>query len=264
TGDIEWRQDTEAAGVSAATVFQDLVYVTTRKGDAFAIDPSNGRIQWQIGGPESGSNGTQTPAPAVTDKWALFPLGTGEVYSTFRRGGIRNWTSSVSGRRLGLAVGQINDLTGGPVVSGTKVFVGNAAGRTVALDLETGDRLWTAQEGVASRIIASGGSLFFVNDLNALVRLSAADGSVIWRQDLPRYTRENPRRWDGIFVHYGPVLAGGRLTVASSDGMLRSFDPRTGALVGSIEIGAAAAAPPSVANGTLYVLTTNGKLTAFR
>ena len=34
----------------------------------------------------------------------------------------------------------------------------------------------------------------------------------------------------GIYAHYGPVLAGGRLWVASSDGVLRGFEPVTGAL----------------------------------
>ncbi|MGB1006987.1 MAG: hypothetical protein ACPGVX_07405, partial [Thalassobaculaceae bacterium] len=34
-----------------------------------------------------------------------------------------------------------------------------------------------------------------------------------------------------VYAHYGPVLAGGRLVVASSDGVLRFFTPESGALV---------------------------------
>lgn len=264
TGAIAWQQDLEAAGISPATVSQGLVYVTTRKGDAFALSPETGRIEWQISGPESVSNLAHAPAPTVTNKWALFPMGTGEVYSTFRRGGLRNWTSSVSGRRLGVAANQISDLVGGPLVSGERVFVGNNTGRTVALDLGTGDRIWTANEGVSSRMVTGGGSLFVVNDRNELLRLSQSDGSVIWRQPLPRYNHENPRKRDGIIVHFGPVLAGGQLIVASSDETLRFFDPATGAITRRVALPDAAAAAPSVAGGALYVLTTDGKLSAFR
>ena len=69
---------------------------------------------------------------------------------------------------------------------------------------------------------------------------------------------------DSIHAHYGPVLAGGRLHVASSDGMLRSFDPASGALVGQAQIPGGAATAPVVAGQTLYVVSRDGQLHAFR
>ena len=59
-------------------------------------------------------------------------------------------------------------------------------------------------------------------------------------------------------------VAGGRVRVASSDGLLRSFDPKNGALVGSVEIPDGATTAPAVAGGVLYVVSTKGELHAFR
>jgi outer membrane protein assembly factor BamB len=76
--------------------------------------------------------------------------------------------------------------------------------------------------------------------------------------------RRPQRRRDAAFANHGPVLAGGRLIVASSDGFLRSFDPASGDLVSQTEIRGGATTRPVVANGTLYVVSTNGVLHAYR
>ncbi|MDH5529511.1 MAG: PQQ-binding-like beta-propeller repeat protein, partial [Paracoccaceae bacterium] len=67
-----------------------------------------------------------------------------------------------------------------------------------------------------------------------------------------------------IFAHFGPVLAGGRLVIASSDGLIRSIDPASGAVISTLEMAGGAASAPVVAGRTLYVVTQNGQLHAFR
>ena len=60
------------------------------------------------------------------------------------------------------------------------------------------------------------------------------------------------------------MLAGGRLIVASSDGVIRQFDPTSGAPLGDIALPGGAASNPVVAGGTLFVVTKRGQLAAFR
>ena len=103
-----------------------------------------------------------------------------------------------------------------------------------------------------------------VTDEADLVRLDAATGGVIWRVDLPYYTDSRVKKQDRIYSHFGPVLAGGRLFVASSDGVLRAFDPASGRLVGQGDIPGGAASAPVVAGQTLYVVSRAGQLHAFR
>ena len=52
--------------------------------------------------------------------------------------------------------------------------------------------------------------------------------------------------------------------MASSDGVMRGFDPVSGDLVSSIDIPSGAASQPVIVDGVLYVLSQNGQLHAYR
>ena len=64
--------------------------------------------------------------------------------------------------------------------------------------------------------------------------------------------------------HYGPIIAGNQLIIASSDAYMRFYDPKTGEQRNKLKIKAGATTNPIVANGTLYLITQDGKLRAFR
>lgn len=265
TGATLWVQDLDAPGTSAPTVFGDLLYVVGRDSTAWAIETDNGRVRWQISGTPSVSAFSGGAGAATNGEIVVFPFDSGEIVGAFPQGGLQRWSSSVSGARVGAAGAAVTDIAGDPVISGNTVYVGNASGRTAAIDVFSGDRIWTATEGAVSPVWPAGGSVFLINDINELMRLNSADGSVIWRTALPDFIDtgvfSKKRR---VFAHYGPVLAGGRLIVASSDGQVRAFDPRSGALVSAVALPGGAAAQPAVAGGTLYVVTKAGKLVAFR
>ncbi|MCA3557170.1 MAG: PQQ-binding-like beta-propeller repeat protein, partial [Rhodobacter sp.] len=123
---------------------------------------------------------------------------------------------------------------------------------------------WAAIEGATAAVAVGGGSVFMVNDEARLLRLDAATGNVIWQVELPYFVNYRPNRRKAIFAHYGPILAGGRVVVASSDGLLRFFSPVDGSLSGSLEIPGGAAASPVAAGGVIYVVGTEGQLHAFR
>ena len=178
--------------------------------------------------------------------------------------GEQAWAASVAGQRLGRASSVLTALGGGPIVANNRIYAGSFAGRAAAFDATTGQSIWSADEGVAGPLWFAGGSLFFVSDRNQLLRLDAATGETIWVRNLPNFTRERIRRRKSVFVHHGPILAGGRLMIASDDGNLRQFDPVSGALAGSIVLPDGAAVAPVVAGRTLFVVTEGGQLVALR
>jgi outer membrane protein assembly factor BamB len=265
TGGQIWRQDLNAPGSGAPTVLGNLVYVVGRDSRAWALDTSDGRIQWSIDSIPSVANFSGGAGVAATSEVAVFPFPSGEVVGAFPQGGLRRWSSVIAGERLGSAAGAAaTDIAADPVIDGGTVYVGNVSGRVVAMSLATGDRLWTATEGATSPVLPFGGSVFLMNDLGELVRLDASDGSVIWRVGLGGFEETRERRQRTRFVNYGPILAGGRLIVASSQGVLRQFDPTSGSLLGEVALPGGAASHPVVAGGALYVVNQNGELLAFR
>ncbi|MFP4405929.1 PQQ-binding-like beta-propeller repeat protein [Rhodosalinus sp.] len=264
TGAIRWDQKLDATGTGDPVYRDGLVYLVAGDTTAWAIEADTGRIRWQNDGVGDVRNVAGGPAPAFSDELVIFGYGSGELQAVFPQGGFPRWSSFVAGRREGTAMGLVGDITGGPVIDEGRVFAANAAGRIVAFDLENGERLWTADDGAFDLIWSAGGSIFLVSDRNELLRLDASDGSRIWGVELPRYADERPRRRAAILPQYGPVVAGGRLVVAGADEVIRVFDPQSGELVQTVPLPGGATTTPVVAGGTLYVVTKDGQLRAFR
>lgn len=260
TGQPRWTQDLDAPGSSSPTILGDLVLLVARDSRAWALEAGTGRIRWQVQGLPSTATYAGGAGVAARGDVVVLPHPSGEVRGVFPQGGLVRWTTVVAGsRRNSAAAFGATDIGGDPVLVGSTAYVGNVSGRTAAIGVENGATLWSIPEGAVSPVWPAGDSLFLVNDLGELLRVDAANGAVIWRVALPRAERRR-----GVTAFHGPILAGGRLIVGSSDNGLLQVDPASGALLGSVALPAGAASAPVVAGGTLYVVTEDGRLNAFR
>lgn len=265
TGTQAWRQEFDAAAAGAPLVSGGTVYAMTRDDRAWAVDAGNGRVDWTFDGTKTvaGVLGSGTPALAG-DGTLILPFASTELVGVGLDGAAK-WVGVVAGQRLGAVYARITDITGDPVVSGGTVYAGNPSGRTVALDATSGEQIWFAEDGAMSAVTIAGGSVFAVTDRNEIVRLDAATGDRIWGTDLPFFVRENKtKKRKAIYAHFGPILAGGQLWVASTDEVLRAFDPESGAPVRTVALPGGAATSPVVAGGVMYVVNAKGQLLAFR
>lgn len=264
SGALRWQQRLEATGSGVPTISDGLIYLVAGDDTGWAVRTQDGRIAWRIDATPSVANVLGAPAPAMAGQYVIFAFGSGDLVGAFRRGGLRRWGASVSGQRPGFAASRIGDLTGAPVVVGSRVYVGNFSGRIAAFDIDSGDRIWTAREGALGPVWPAGDSVFAITDRNQLVRFDAGSGEIVWAVDLPGFVRDKPRKRGAVHAHYGPILAGGRVIVASNDGLLRFFSPDDGSLTGTVAVPGGATTAPVVAGNTLYVVGTKGELHAFR
>lgn len=263
TGAVVWRQRLGTV-LGAPSVSGGLVYVVGRNSEAWAIAAEDGRLRWRIPSTAAPAVLVGGAAPAVADGRVVFPFPSGELASVLAQTGVTIWNSFVVGGRLGTAYATLNDITSDPVVIGGTIYTGNQSGRVVAIDTRSGRTLWQASEGAYSPVLVAGGSVFFVSDRNELIRLDADSGARIWGSELPLFEANRERRRKAVFGHYGPILAGGRLVVASGDGVIRLFAPDTGALSGTLALRGGAASHPIVVGDTLLVVSTEGRLHAYR
>ena len=265
SGAVAWRQRVDAPVVGAPAVDGGVVYVTGRDASAWAIDADNGKVIWQAFGAPAKSGWLGSAAPTVGERAVFFPSNAGDLMAVLKPGGgTAVWHASVAGKRLGRAYAYSADVTGDAALVGGTIYAGTGAGRTVAIEAGSGKQIWGVNEGAMGPIAIGGGSLFMVNDEARLVRMDAANGDVIWSVEMPYFEAEKIKKRRAITAHYGPVLAGGRLWVASSDGKLSGFSPTDGAMTYQTTIPGGAASQPAVAGGVLYVITGKGQLVAFR
>ncbi len=268
SGGTIWRNSLSAPVRAAPAVRDGRVIVVARDDVAYAFAAGSGEELWTV--EASGGTGLLGGAtPAITGRIAVLPFASGEVLGVQPATGFRQWGTAVGGGRRDLSRNNINDISGDPVIVGDSVFVANQSGRTTRIEADTGARLWTMAEGAYGPVVPVGGALFFVSDTGALIRARADTGEVVWATELPQF--QPPRRFlfsrgepTTAVVHFGPVLAGSRLWVASADGFLRAFSPTSGALLAEIALPGGAATPPAVAGGVLYVVNRDGQLLAFQ
>lgn len=267
TGATLWQRKLSAPIQAAPAVADGRVIVVQRDDNAFALDARTGEVMWQVQG-TGGAGLMGGSSPAVNGQLAVIPFTSGEVLGVLARNGLTIWGTAITGGRPENVRSAIIDISGAPVVDGDVIYASNQAGRTTRIDATTGERAWTMDEGSYGPAWPVGGSIFLLSDVGSLVRADAATGDYIWQVTLPQYFpygglfgRGKPSR---AVPYYGPILAGGRIWVASGDGLLRAFSPVDGTRLVEIEIPGGAAAQPAVAGGVMYIVTTDGKLLAFQ
>ena len=264
SGGVLWRQRLGAPAAGSPAVAGSQIFAMSTDGTGWALDAGSGRVVWTLPAAENVLASDTGAAPAVSGGTVIFPFAAGVMIAASSDTGTGLWQAAVTGSRLGRAYANSGDITGDPVVAGGAVYVGTQAGRMAAFRADTGETLWTAQEGAMNPALVVGGSVFVVGDAARLVRLDAGSGEQIWAVDLPNFTDAKTRKQSRIYTHFGPVLAGGRVVTASSDGALRLFDPASGAVVGTTAIPGGAASGPVLAQGMLFVVSAQGQLLAFR
>lgn len=264
SGAVLWTQKFGAAANFAPTVADGIAYVVTADSKAWAVDVRNGRIRWRLESIPAAGSVHSDAAPAISEGRVYFPFPSGEIISASASSGEPYWSAKVAGIRVAGPRFAMRGVSSPPVVDGGILYAANQSGKMSAINTSDGKANWTADEGAYSAVVPAGDSVFLVSDAAKLVRLDASTGRRIWAVPLPEFKRPRARRKKAVFANYGPVLVGGRLIVASSDGFIRHFEPESGTLIGTTELPSGASSGPVVVDGVLYLTTDQGRLLAFR
>ncbi len=261
TGKIVWRKSLETPARSAPTVADGKLFVLTLDDRILAWSQAGERL-WAYQAASSATTLFGQAAPAYADGFVVGAFGSGEIAALRGDSGALAWSDTLAssrGRASSLDLAGIRAL---PVVSQGRVFAIGAGGLLVSLDLRSGRRLWEREIGGLQTPWVAGDWLFVQTSDQTLAAIGRDDGRVRWVRDLPRY--DNPEKRRGVLYWTGPVLAGGKLILAWSNETAVSVDPVTGRIIGEIEIRDVATVAPMAAANTLFILTQDGTLQAYR
>lgn len=262
TGAEIWRSRLPGPARGAPTVADGRVFVTILGNQSFALDMSDGRRIWSHTGIAEESALLGTASPAVSGGAAIIPYSSGELFVLRVENGRLLWSDNLSSIRGINAVSRLADIRGNPVVDDGLVIAISQSGRLIATDLNSGRRVWEARIGGGQMPWVAGDYVFVVSNLGEVLALTKRRGRIHWIQQLPVF--ENPEDKEGVITYSGPVLVSDRLLIGSSTGEVFAISPYSGRILGKIDVGASVFVPPVVANGTVFFLTDDGDLEAFR
>lgn len=262
TGEIAWRKSVSGPMRAAPTVFEGRVFVVTKDNRAFALDAVTGDEQWSHSGIEEVAGLLGAASPAVDGDTVVVAYSSGEIFALRVENGRQLWSDNLAAIRRVDAVSALADILGRPVVDRGRVYAISHSGRMVAIDAVSGRRLWETALGGTNQPWISGDFLFVLTNNGEVACLTARDGLVRWITPIGQY--EDPEDKKGLIDWTGPVLAGDRLIVSGSHDKALTLSPYTGEILGEIDLPGGAAIAPAIAGKTIYMLTDEARLVAFR
>ena len=261
-GGILWKVRPGGPLRGAPTVSNGAVSVMSQDHQIYSLKEEDGSNNWSQAASLEIAGVFGSASPAVGAGTVVAGFSSGELNAYRYENGRQVWQDTLQRTSIRTSVSSLSDIDADPVIDNGQVFAVGGGGRMVALDLTSGQRQWELNiAGIATPWVA-GDWVFVVTDDAKLMCLYRLNGHVRWINQMPQF--EHPKSKKGEIEYTGPILAGGRLIVAGSNGTLINVDPATGNYQSQTRVGAGVSLPPVVANSTLYVYDDDGRLHAFR
>ena len=262
TGEEIWGNRILSPLHSAPVASLERVFAISDDNVIYAFDTSSGEIVWSHQAIIESARMLTVPSPALVDDVLVAPFSSGELIALRQQNGNVLWQDSLSSTARLTPLASVNDIAAGPAIADGYVIATAQSGVMTAFDLRTGQRVWSQPAGALGYPLIVGDFVFTVTTTGQVACLSKLDGSVIWIKDLQLY--KNAKKRKDRIVWNGPLLASERLVVVSSHGRLVEIDPYSGEILDERKVSSDVFIPPIIANETIYVLSTDAKLTALR
>ncbi len=265
TGEQIWQRNFNVPFHAAPTADGGRVFAVTHDNELHVLAADDGRVLWTHQGIAEQASLLGNASPAVSGEIAVVPYSSGEIYAFRVQNGQVIWSDALTRSGTLTAMSTINDIAGRPVIDRGRVIAISHAGRLVSVDLRTGERIWTRDiSGIQTPWVA-GDYIYLLSTDAELLCISAADGGIRWITQLKGWRKisKSNKKQDKL-VWSGPVLAGNRLIVVSSDGRALSVSPYTGEVLGKIKLDKGTFVAPIVAQNSVFILTDSAKLLALR
>ncbi len=261
-GKIYWRAKLNAPSRAAPTILDGRVFVSTLNNSLMAFAATDGSNLWEYTAMSGNAGLLGAAAPAATQDLVVPAFSSGEVVALRAGNGAVAWSDSLANvLRLG-GLSDLSDITGLPVIDKGLVIAISFGGKMAAIDALSGRRVWTRDIGSSNTPWVAGSHIYVITTNNEIVALTRNRDTILWVSQLAQYrdreSRQGPITWSG------PVMAGGRLIAFSDDGRAAEIDPVQGSLLREWRTGRSVRLAPAIADGTLFLLSEDGTLSAYK
>jgi outer membrane protein assembly factor BamB len=261
-GSQVWKVKPAGPLRGSPTIAFNNVFVMTQDNQIHAMSASTGAPVWNETGSIAQAGVFGVAAPAAGQGTVIAGYSSGELVAYRYENGRTLWSDALARTSISTQVGSLTDIDADPIIDQGRVYALGQGGRMAAYELVTGQRIWELNVAGISTPAIAGEWIFALTDDARLLAIARSTGKIRWITQLARYKDEKDKK--GAIFWTGPVLAGGSLWVANTEGGLYQISTGEGSVSKFADLGAAVSLAPVVADSTLYVLDDSGKLHAFR
>ena len=261
-GGIVWKVRPGGPLRGAPTVSNGALYVMSQDNQIYSLNETNGATNWSQAAALEIAGLFGSASPAVAQGTVIAGFSSGELNAYRYENGRQVWSDALQRTSIRTSVSSLSDVDADPVIDSGQVIAVGGGGRMVGMELTTGQRQWELNVAGIDTPWVIADWAFIVTDDAKLLCVNRQTGKIRWINQLPQFERAKSKK--GQIDYVGPILAGDRLILAGSNGVLVNIDPVTGSYQSQTNVGAPVTVAPVVANSTLYVYDDSGRLHAYR
>ncbi len=249
-----WKTDINGYIIASPAVSQSAVIAYTSDGHIIAVSPVTGQQLWSVSHDVPNLSLRGASPPVISGDLLLQGLDTGQLVALNLADGSQRWIATISTPKGNNDLSRLVDLDGVLAVDSDNIYAVNYQGRIVDAARDTGQILWSRDMSSYTGVSEDDTQIYVTDMHSAVWALDKNTGVPVWTQPAMR------ARYLTVPVPYADTVVAGDLK-----GYLHFLSKTDGSIVARVSLGSdPILAPPIVANGLLVVLTTAGKLAAYK
>lgn len=256
TGKLKWKVGVLGEVIAAPAVDAGFVLVNTTSGHLVALSPETGEQKWvnESDVPPLSLRGVS--APTADSGGALIGTPSGKLQVSILETGLVAWETQIAKPSGATELERIVDIDAKPLVFAGNVFVISYNGTLSAVELRTGQVIWTREYGSYRNLSIAGNRIFAVDNDSNLYAIDRRSGVELWSNVALKQRNITSATPHGDYI-----------VVGDKYGFVHWFTQDEGKLVAQLEVGdddedEGIYTHPVSADGFLYVKTREGRLAA--
>lgn len=254
TGAERWKTTVTSEVISTPLVDGGLVIVRSGDGRTFGLDAADGTRKWVFdrGLPNLSVRGNGSPVAG--GELVYLGYDDGAVIALRMADGLRAWEQLVAQPDGRNELERLSDVDGEIQVGLTELYATSFRGQTMAITLSNARPLWTRDVGSYGGLAMGTDKVVLADNNGTVWALDRAGGTAMWKQEALA------RRWLTT-----PAVQGNYAVVGDVEGYLHWLSLDDGQIVGRVRADRSPilATPQVSPTGTLFVLTSDGELSAY-
>jgi outer membrane protein assembly factor BamB len=255
-GQQKWLSRVSSEILAPPRIHSGVVLVQTVDGKLSGLDARDGRLIWTLerSVPALSLRGTGSPVAVSGVGAVLAGFASGKLLAANLRDGRLLWEAPIAEPHGRNEIERMIDVDAPPLVVGKVAYAAAYQGKVVAINLESGQLLWSKNVSTYSAMDHDQRYLYLVDEKGHLYALDLNTGAQAWRQE-------------GLYgrVPSAPVATSTHVVVGDFEGYVHWLDKHDGSLDGRYKMGSEAIKVKPVTDGdNVYVLDQDANLAALR
>lgn len=179
-GSIAWRTKVRSEVLAAPAVDSGIVVVNTSAGILTGLDALTGELKWENESDVPPLTLRGISPPAAANGGAVVGLATGRLQVSIIDSGLTAWEQVIAKPSGATELERIVDVDSKPLVFGGTVYVLSYAGSLSAVELRSGNVIWSREYSSYRNLSIFGNRLFLTDNNSNIYAVDRRNGVELW------------------------------------------------------------------------------------